>query len=788
MTTINLKIYLTALFYLFLFFFFGRALGQIPLKIREDKLLNFDWKFRIGDEHSAKHPGYNDRNWQIVNLPHDGSIAGGFDTVSGSRQNGYRPRHIGWYRKKFTLPADLEGKKVSIEFEGVYRASEVWINGTLLGKHLNGYTSFSYDLTPYIKPGQENTLAVRYDNTYKLSSRWYTGEGIYRNVWLRIYHPLHFAVNGIFISTPLVTDKEAELAIHTEVENKTTGSALATVNTEIYSPSGKVVKSITATVPLAAGETYVLKQETKIKDPERWDIISPKIYKTRSSIVINSDTADVQINRFGIRTVQFTPEEGFLLNGRKVFLKGVNIHHDLGPLGAAAFPKGYKRRLLGLKAMGCNSVRLAHNPQDKSVLDLCDELGILVFDESFDKWKAEYYGADNDFEKNWQSDLAWFVKRDRNHPSVFIWSVGNEVFVKNEYKDLRFVDLLKTMMDSVRKIDPTRRITSGLYPARDEDKPAPMAFYTDVMSDNYMTRFYKRDRIKFPQLIFLASEMTTDNGGENFFNYDHSYACGQYYWGGTDYIGESFAWPSKGWNGIVDWCDFWKPISYYIQSLYSESPMVKIAVFDAKHTDARVWNDVFMNTLKMSGSWNWQPGQKLTLYTFTTGDEVELFVNGTSLGVKKLKDFAKNKIIWELDFQPGSIKAIARKDGKDIAVDEIKTAGEANRIVLKTDSTKILSNGLDLAYIEVNVLDKNGVLVPDAANNIQFKVEGPADIAGVANGNRMSDEFFVAKMRKVHEGKCLLVLRSKNKSGKINIQATSPGLKAANLEIKAIPE
>ena len=751
--------------------------------IREDQLLNFGWRFQLGDDPSAKSPDYEDSNWQNVNLPHDASIAGSFDTVSGSRQNGYRPRHIGWYRKKILLPAHLESKQIILDFEGVYRASEVWINGTYLGKHLNGYTGFSYDISKYAKAGQENVIAVRYDNTYKLSSRWYTGEGLYRSVWLRIRNPLHFTENGIFISTPQISDQKAGLAIQTELTNQTLSRTFATIHTKIFAPSGQEVKVISATVPVGIGETFILKQETEIPNPEIWDIKSPRLYRTRSYIIVDQDTVDIQENRFGIRTIAFNPEQGFLLNGRKVFLKGVNIHHDLGPLGAAAFPKGYKRRLLGLKEMGCNALRLSHNPHDKSVLDLCDELGILVFDESFDKWHAEFYGADNAFDDHWQKDLSWFIKRDRNHPSVFIWSVGNEVFGKKDYKEQRFVNLLKTMMDSVRRIDPTRKITSGLYPVREEDEPAPMAFYMDVMSDNYMSRFYKRDKLRFPQLIYIESEMTTDNGGENFFNYDHSYACGQFYWGGTDYIGESFAWPSKGWNGIIDWCDFWKPISFYIQSLYWDKPMVKIAVFDAEHSDARVWNDVFMNTLKMSSSWNWEAGQKLTLYTFTTGDEVELFINGKSIGIKKLEDFPKNKIVWELDYQPGTIKAVARKNGNTIAVDEIKTAGKPDRIILKTDSVKMQSDGLDLAYIEVNVVDKNGVLVPEASNKVQFKVTGQAEIAGVANGDRMSDEHFVADHRKAFEGKCLLVLRSKRTSGTVNVKAVSSGLKPASLEL-----
>jgi beta-galactosidase len=751
------------------------------------KLLNFDWKFTIGDDSLAIRTGYNDKNWQTVNLPHDGSIAGDFDTLTGSRQNGFRPRHIGWYRKTFTIQENTNNKIVILQFEGVYRAAEVWLNGTYLGKHLNGYTGFSYDITKQLKPGVPNTLAIRYDNTYKQSSRWYTGEGIYRNVWLCIQEPLHIKENGVFITTPIITNEQAGIHIQTDVFNQSDSTTTAILTSTLLSPQGKELKVLTSTVPLQPHEQYTFHQYTNVEQPQRWDLPTPVQYKIKSSLAAGGNSADETNTAFGIRTLAFTPEEGFLLNGRKVFLNGVNIHHDLGPLGAAAFDKGFYRRLQGLKKMGVNAIRLAHNPHATAVLNMCDEMGILVFDESFDKWSQEYYGPGEKFEQHWQPDLEWFIRRDRNHPSVFLWSVGNEVFVKQEYKDRGFVEQYKKMAAVVNMLDPSRKVTAGLYPARDENQPAPMAFYMDVVSDNYMTRFYKRDHPKFPQLVFLASEMTTDNGGENFFNYDHSYACGQFYWGGTDYIGESFAWPSKGWNGIIDWCDFWKPISYYIKSLYSPEPMVKIALFDATHSDARVWNDVFMNTLKMSDSWNWKAGQKLTLYTFTTGDEVELLLNGRSVGIKKLKDHPKNKIAWELNYAPGIIKAIARKNGKDIAIDELRTAGQPARILLNADTAAINADGLDLAYITVTVVDNKGIVVPDAENDIRFDITGEGELAGVANSNRLSDERFVANHRKAYEGKCLLVVRSKTQTGKITIKAVAKGLQSAQLVIDAVP-
>lgn len=778
------------LFILSIFLIMPYMQAKAQEEVRINELFNFNWKYSTGDFPDAKKINFDDSQWQVINLPHDGSIGGPFDQTTGTRENGFRPRHIGWYRKTFTLPYNLKDKKISIEFEGVYRDAEVWINDSYLGKQQNGYVGFVHDITKYINPQGKNVIAVRYDNTY-VSSRWYTGEGIYRNVWLQITNPLQITENGIYITTPSVNKDKAQIAIQTEVSNQTDTCMFTTLRTEIYSPDGKQQKSILSTVPIAPRGTYTFRQYTIIDQPSIWDINSPSLYTVKSYIINNSKTVDNYKSRFGIRTVDFNAEQGFLLNGRKVFLKGVNIHHDLGPLGSAFFEKGMKRRLQGLKEMGCNAIRLSHNPYAKAVLDMCDEMGILVYDECFDKWDTptwNHYGPKSKFDEHWRKDLEWFIKRDRNHPSVFIWSVGNEVFDKGTFHQMEnyFVPMLKNMVDFVHKLEPSRKVTCGLFPFRKET-PVPMAFLMDVVSDNYMSQYYKEDHQKYPQLIFLQSETSTRNGGDDFFKYDHSYACGQFYWGGTDYIGESFRWPSKGWDGIIDWCDFWKPLTYFIQSLYSDKDMVKIAVRNGEANDnAIIWNNVALNYLNMSSSWNWKPNQKLNIFTFTTAEEVELFVNNKSLGIKKMKDYPKKKIPWELTFEAGTIKAVARTNGKEVATDEIKTAGKPHSIILSTDSTHVIANGMDLAYITVSVVDKNGILVPDANNSIKFNIAGVGTLAGVGNGDRNSDEHFDANSRKVHGGKCLLIIRSTTTPGKIKIKATSKGLKQAILTINAL--
>jgi beta-galactosidase len=768
---------------------FSNQLYAIKQNIRKDSLINFNWKFTKGDFPNAKEVTFDDKKWETVQLPHDASIYGAFYGENSSKENGFRPRHIGWYRKTFTPTFDLKYKKVFIEFEGVYRDAEVWVNGKYLGKNRNGYVGFTYDITSHLIAGKENVIAVRYDNTY-VSSRWYSGEGIYRNVRLHVTNPVYVAESGTYITTPFVTDEKANISFETEVINASYSANLITLKTEVFTPEGKLAKTVVSTVPVKAGETYIFKQFTSIEKPQRWDIEHPNRYMAKSSVVINGNVSDIYNTTFGIRTVEFDTEKGFLLNGRKVFLKGVNLHHDLGPLGAAFYEKGMKRRLLGLKEMGVNAIRLAHNPHAKAVLDMCDEMGILVYDECFDKWDTptwNHYGKDTKFDDYWRNDLAWFLKRDRNHPSVFIWSVGNEVFDTGTFHlmDSYFVPMLKNMVEFVHQHEPSRFATCGLFPHRSNREPVPMAFHMDIMSSNYLAVLYAEDHKKYPQLVFIESEISTRNGGTEFYKYDHSYTCGQFYWGGTDYIGESVKEKIKGWNGLIDWCDFWKPQSYMIQSMYSDKPMVKIAVAEGLKDTLR-WNNVSMNSLELANSWNWNQKQYINLLTFTNCDEVELLLNGKTLGVKKMKDYIENRIPWNLSYEAGTLKAIARKNGQIVAVDELKTAGKPTRIILSVDTPTIVANGMDLAYVTATVVDAKGVIVPDANNDIQFSVEGVGTLAGVGNGDLYSDELFVANNRKAYKGKCLLIVRSGLTAGTVKIKATAKTLSSASVTIQSV--
>ncbi|MFW6371277.1 MAG: glycoside hydrolase family 2 TIM barrel-domain containing protein, partial [Bacteroidota bacterium] len=707
---------------------------------------------------------------------------------------------------------------VFLEFEGVYRDARIFVNGKELAHELNGYKNFLVDITSAVQQGN-NLIAVSYDNTDKESSRWYNGEGIYRDVWMHVTDEIHVDYHGTYVRTPFVSDNLAKIAVQTEVLNEKGDSAEVKLKTEIISPDGEVVSTIIDIVPIAGGELYYYDQNTQIENPQIWDLDSPHLYQVKTSVIVKDEVVDEYETTFGIRTVEFDRNKGLLLNGKKVLAKGVNIHHDLGPLGAAAFDRGFERRLEGLKKLGCNAIRLAHNPHDQYILEWCDRNGMLVMDEVFDKWSDQFFGQGNDFNDHWEESMEALIKRDRIHPSIFLWSVGNE---PQKQKSPRYdfgVPMMKKLRDWVHKFEPTRKVTCGLHPSRKSgayrtenyyrEGPPEMEFYMDVVSTNYREEFWPVDKANYPQLIFILSEAQVGNLGNEWFNFNHENSVGLFYWGGTDYIGESFGWPSKGWaNGIIDWNDHWKPFSYYIQSLYSEEPMVHIASFDPDEETQQYWNEVQLRFQPMFSHWTWPEKDSVRLYTFSNCQEVELFVNGESMGIKEIpeeyytKDITSysaeeydpdnpintgpamhKKLEWIVPYEAGKIEAVSRIDGEEVARHKLVTAGEPHRIVLEPDREVINADGLDLSYVTVKVVDKNGVVVPDAAHNITFNVSGAGINAGVGNADLLSEEPFVADERKVFQGKALLILRADREPGKIKVKASASGIKNAKTEV-----
>lgn len=779
--------------------------------------LNFDWQFRPGEIGEDFQPQATlDDRWQTVQLPHDASVYGAFTRENSDGANGWRPRSCGVYRKRFTLPETARDKRVLVEFEGVYRDANVWINGHHLTRQLNGYLGFEVDLTPHANFGGENVLVVSYDNRTPGASRWYTGEGIYRDVWLRLVNPVHVPLHGTYITTPQISRQEATVLVKTQVTGPDGIPEGCRLQTQIISPNGKVVATEESDSQRASESRLSSSQEMTVKSPMLWDLEHPHLYTAMSNIYQGDTLVDTYKTRFGIRSIEMTPDRGLLLNGKKIVAKGGNLHHDLGCLGSAALKAGYERHIDELKAIGCNSFRLSHNPHAPVLLDVCDEKGILVFDEAYDKWTSQYYGGEASFESQWRGDLGRFIRRDRNHPCVYIWSMGNEVLKQGGRYEAKFetpadgadygAGLMRRMADFAHQLDPSRKVTAGLFPAREKfikewehwddydtfknSKPAEMAFEMDVVSWNYTENMFAIDHQNYPDWMFIASESSTNldfgNRPPSWLEIDTSYVIGHYYWSAYDYLGES-PWPKKSWGrALIDLTGWVTPIGRYYQSFYSEKPMVHIMV---RETDKAI-NERFeaitnkrWDWYPMVDHWTW-PGRKTAqVTTFTNCETVELVCNGKSLGAKKLADGPNSRIDWLVPYVPGELTAVARTGGKIVAQHTIQTAGAANGIRLTPHKVSLKADGLDLAFVEVELVDQNGVLVPESGRPICFDVSGPGENAGVANGNVISDEPWQANTRTTWNGRCRLVVRAGRSPGEIVVKATAEGLPGETIRI-----
>ncbi len=715
-------------------------------------LFDFDWRFASGDVTGAEKAEFDDARWKPVDLPHDFCIYGLFDrNVKDGTRNGFRPLGIGWYRKAFVTP---EAKCVRLDFEGVFREASVWVNGALVATNTYGYRGFGCDITPQLKPlGQTNVVAVRADSSKPLSVTWYSGGGIYRHVWLLTSGETHVARHGTFVTTLRISSKEVLVKIRTEIE----GSTLATLISEVFDADGKVVGVVKST-----GQTS-FDQEVIVREPKLWDLNIPTMYRLVSQVIVDGKESDRYETPFGIREIHLTPN-GLFLNGKREFVKGFNIHHDLGCLGVAAFDRAIERRLDAIKEIGCNAVRLAHNPHAPAMLDICDRMGILVFDEAFCNWGEP-----------WQQDLEEFVQRDRNHPCVFVWSVGNQVSAADRGPDYGLTQY-DAMAAVIHRLDPTRPATAALRPHRKEATGIhPLALRMEVMSANYMERWFAKDRLKYPNLIFITSECTTgDSGRSPWRDLDREHAVGLFYWGGIDYLGESHGWPLKCWKGgFVDWAGFRKPSSWVLESLISDKPMVRLLV-NRPETTYTNWDGVVISVSGLLAHWNQSAVSNQSVEVVSNAEEVELLLNGKSLGTKM-----RAPHYWTVTWQPGTLTAVARNDGKEVARHELKTAGASRSLRLAPDCNSLHADGQDLSHITVEVVDANGIVVPDANHLVNFEVTGPGTNAGVQNSDPTSDELFQADHRHACEGRLLLVVRSKRYPGKIIVKAAAEGLEPA---------
>ena len=788
--------------------FLPLAAADNPRVVRN---FNFGWRFHLGDVANAQSSTFNDSDWESIVVPHDfqiyqpwvapskGEKADNSDIASNVKSRlssrGFKEMGIGWYRKTFTPDESWRGKRIILDFEGIMLVGDVYLNGERIGGTDYGYLGFDIDVSKLMKFGQPNVLAVKANTQRPENSRWYTGGGLYRDVSLIVTDPQQYFVrHPLYITTPNVSEAEATVIVQAEMACYLRVKDLK-VNTKIVDANGNVVSDVTNTIPYNRGQKineYIVDSIT-LESPKLWSCETPHLYNATVTIFKPDGTVADQVSEnFGVRWFEYSPEFGFKLNGKKVLFKGNANHHTLGALGAAAYPCAMEKRIQLLKQFGFNHIRTSHNPYSKSFLDLCDKYGMLVVDELYDKWLTQYAGGRTEWLNLWQHDVPEFVRRDRNHPSVVMWSLGNEL---QQYWSLPFADWgitpYRLQKELLLRYDKTRPVTVAMHPRgrnlKTDSLPAPLALETDIASYNYRYMYFPGDSRRFPDMIFYQSEANTSMMGPNFFEMDLDKVVGLAYWGMIDYLGESNGWPAKGWvQGAFDISLEPKPIAYLLWSMFKpDDPVVHIGIIDSD--DNTVWNDVKVGTQRMSDHWNRKAGSTLSLYTYTNADEVELFVNGKSVGVKKNSDNprTRNKIKWDnVKYEEGYIEAVAKKAGKVVARHKIETTSDAVKLVVAPDNQQWKADGQDLQHIRVWAVDKKGRRVHGAQNELTFAVDGPAEIVGVINGDMTSEELTVGNKRRLYNGTATVILRSTQEAGDVNLLVTTNGLKKVKLKME----
>lgn len=802
---------------------------SVGIQAQQEKILHsaaarnipFDdnWLFIKDSVVNAELSDYNDSKWRKLNLPHDWSIedlpkisddqvGGPFDKKSvGGWATGHTVGGTGWYRKKFITQKSYRDKMLTIYFDGVYMNSDVWLNGHHLGNHPYGYTPFYYDLTPYLNPvGQQNTIAVRVLNQGK-NSRWYSGSGIYRHVNLIVTDRVHIIPWGVYITTPEVSRDKAIIQVKTSLSNNRNVQTKIKLVTTVFSPDGRSVASAqdSYAIDANAGETGM--QRISIAKPVLWSIETPGLYKAITEIKEGDRITDRVETKFGIRSISFTAEHGFQLNDRKVLLKGGCIHHDNGPLGAAVIYRAEERKIEILKKNGFNAIRTSHNPPSAQLLDICDRLGMLVIDEAFDIWEHPKNPQDYHlhFREWWKKDLDAMILRDRNHPSVIIWSVGNEVYERADSSGIR---ITKQLTEETRLMDPTRPVTAAhcvfwQHPGYKWDTTAAAFALLDIGGYNYMMSEYESDHKKFPERVMLGTESHPGSALENWNLVEkHPYVIGDFVWTAVDYIGESsighatldtgkktqtlLGWPwFNAWCGDIDLIGNKKPQSYYRDVVWRNTP-ISMAVHRpipqgmTENISAWGWPDELQ-------SWTWpgEEGKTLQVRVFSRAPLVRLLLNGKIIGEKKI---AKDSItaIFQVSYEPGTLKAVSIDNGRETGTVEIRTTGRPKRIRLLADRSKIKADRNDLSYVMVEVVDENGQVVPDAALPLRFSISGPGKIAGVGNASPTEMASFQQPECRTFNGKCLVIVRPEEKSGAVRLKATGDGLSPAEIIITTI--
>lgn len=816
------------------------ACSSVSVSPREKICFNDNWSFSLSDNPKASETDFDDKEWRVLNLPHDWAIEGDFskDNPSGTG-GGALPGGTGWYRKTFIPSNEDSDKIIRIDFDGIYMNSEVFINGQSLGKRPYGYISFGYDITPYLKWNEKNVIAVRVDNSEQPNSRWYSGCGIYRNVWLTKTNPVHVDEWGTYVTTSEISNNNATLNIVTTVQNSGKNNETVTLKSILNDMDGSIVAETESSVSVVAGQKSDISQTLNISSPKLWNIENPYLYSLVTEIIKDGKCIDKYTTTTGVRDFKFDAEKGFILNGKQTKINGVCMHHDLGCLGAAVNTRAIERQLQILKEMGCNGIRCSHNPPAPELLDLCDKMGFIVMDEAFDMWRKKKTSHDyaRYFNEWHEKDLRDFILRDRNHPSIFVWSIGNEVLeqwsdAKADTLSLEEANLIlnfghsadmlakdgemsvnslltKKLADFVRELDPTRPITAGC----NEPNPGNHLFKSgalDIIGYNYHNANIPDVPKNFPGKPFIITESNSALMTRGYYRmpsnemfiwperwdkpfYDESFSCSSYEnchvpWGNTheeniklvrnnDFISGQYIWTGFDYIG--------EPTPYGWPARSSYFGIVDLAGFpkDVYYLYQAEWTN--KQVLHLFPHWNWTEGQEIDMWCYyNNADEVELFINGESQGIRS-KDKDNLHVVWRVKFIPGTVKVVARKNGNIIAEKEIHTAGTPHKIRLTPDRDIITADGKDLSFVTVEVLDKDNNLCPLSENLINFKVKGNAFIAGVDNGCQTSMERFKDNKRKAFNGKCLVVLQNNGEKGTATLTANSNGLESSTIEIKS---
>jgi beta-galactosidase len=787
----------------------AEAASQAPAAGRT-LLCDYDWKFVVGDPQGAEAPAFNAADWRTVDLPHDWSIEGKIDPknpMGGS--GGFFPAGIGWYRRNFTAPAAWSGQRVSVEFEGIYRNATVYVNGHQLGMHPYGYTAFTHDLTPHLKFGGANLLAVRVDQSQHPNTRWYAGSGIYRHVWLTVTEPVHVSHWGVSVTTPEVSAARAAASVKTRIANETSQPAAVALRTTLYGPTGNQAGYADSSTTIQPGDSMEVTQEIAVRKPSLWAPETPSLYRAVTRVMVGGKVVDEVTTPFGIRSLEWSVDKGLLLNGKAVKLAGGCVHHDNGPLGAAAFDRAEERRVQLLNAAGFNAIRTSHNPPSPAFLDACDRLGMLVLDEAFDCWERPKKTFDYSvtFKEWWRRDIDAMVLRDRNHPSVVIWSIGNEI---PERAEATGALTAKTMADYLRAIDRTRPITSAVDGVRQWTDTDNFYAALDIGGYNYNLNNHAADHKRAPARIMMSTESYLRAA----FDYwqmvaDYPYIVGDFVWTALDYIGESGIgrWdvrdpgdttrtPGMGSDasypvhtsdcGDLDLCGFRKASSHYRNIVWDRGEKlylgVRLPAPEGKEIRVTSWG---MAPVFPSWTWPGWEGKPLEVEVYSRYDRVRLYLGDTLIAEKPTTRTEQFKAAFTVPYAPGVLKAVGVQGAKAVGETTLRTVGEAVQVRLTPDRTLLRADGHDLSYLTVEAVDGNGQPHPNADPEISFTISGPGAIAGVCNGDIASEEMYQGSRRKLFHGKALVIVRTTRTAGTIQLTATGPGLKSSTVRIQS---